>query len=587
MNTKKKIYSFLHYILSVAVFGVTVIYFPVEGNCQTDSGIIEKSLRKSRPEFQPPPEEMVPDIEIQDSRELVDAGAGPTFFVREIKVTGNTLIPSEDLAPLLDVGEGDDMTLGILTLHANEVTAAYAAQGYFLARAFIPAQEIKNGVVTLQIVEGKLGGIEVNGNKKIASEQIIGRTISLRDEKILNESALESVLLELNNLMGIQVKSILRPGELPGTTDMVLQITETRPYTASVDVDNFGSRFTGKVRMGASASIANLFKLGDQFSFRVVQSETGQDFFNPSFLFPITNRGTTLKLSFTHSEHDLGQNLAANRAGGSSQIFALEALHPLHRSRTAHLFVKGGMEARNYTNESLGQNTSDDRLFDIYLGAGGNLSDRYQGRTFFDAKAQFGFAESNNEEGLNSRTNGQGNVTVFSSSLTRYQNASILNNKIPNFINKIPGFFILKASGQFATARVLSPDQTSVGGSGSVRGFPLSEFSGDHGYTFSMEYNMPWPWKFSIGPGWPTMDKAVTLVGFIDHGKVFVEDTEPGEDHQAITGAGFGFKINIPAKDKTSLATSFSLQYGIPVLGSPNPSDQSFGTLYLSGLIAY
>jgi len=72
---------------------------------QTDAGIIEKSLRKSRPEFQSPPEVVVPDIQIEDSRELIDAGAGPTFFVREIKLTGNTLISPEELAPLLPWGK--------------------------------------------------------------------------------------------------------------------------------------------------------------------------------------------------------------------------------------------------------------------------------------------------------------------------------------------------------------------------------------------------------------------------------------------------------------------------------------------------
>ncbi|MDE0849083.1 MAG: hypothetical protein OSA44_09800, partial [Nitrospinaceae bacterium] len=57
---------------------------------------------------------------------------GPHFFVREIKLTGNTLISSEELAPLLTLGEGEDMTLGILTLYANEVSAVYAVRGYFL-----------------------------------------------------------------------------------------------------------------------------------------------------------------------------------------------------------------------------------------------------------------------------------------------------------------------------------------------------------------------------------------------------------------------------------------------------------------------
>lgn len=555
-----------------------VLALPVWG--QTDAGIIEKSLRKSRPDYSPPPEEVVPDIEIEDSRELIDAGAGPTFFVREIKVTGNTLVSSEELAPLLDIGEGEDMTLGILTLYANEVTAAYAAKGYFLARAFIPAQEIQNGVILLQIIEGKLGNIEVKGNERNPSEQFVHRMESLRDEEVLSESALERVLLELNSLTGVQVRSVLRPGELPGTTDLILQVTETRPYSVSLDVDNFGSRFTGSVRVGTTATIGNLFKLGDQLSVRIVQSSLGQDYFQPSFLFPVTDRGTTVKASFTHSEHALGKNLKSLRSGGSSQIFSVEAKHPLKRSRTSQLFVKGGFEARNYTNEQLGQNTSDDRLINIYLGVGGNFSDPYKGRNFFDFQGKTGFTEGDNDEGLNSRTDGRGDVTVFSSSLTRYQNANLLHKMLP-------GFFIMKASGQFALDRVLSPDQTSIGGFGSVRGFPLSEFSGDHGYTFSMEYNYPIPLKVPVYTGWKKKDVNATLLGFIDHGKVFVEDSEPGEEHQAITGAGFGIKINMPAKDETSLTTSFSMIWGVPVMSGVEPADRSFGTIYLNGLIAY
>ena len=547
---------------------------------QTDPGILEKSLRQSRPEYQPPPEEIVPDIKIEDSRELVDAGAGPTFFVRKIKVSGNSLVSSEELAPILEVGEGEDMTLGILTLYANEVTSAYAAKGYFLARAFIPAQEIIDGVIILQVVEGKLGAISVKGNKANPSEQYIARMESLRDEEVLNESALERVLLELNSLMGVQVRSILRAGELPGTTDLVLQVTETNPYTASFDVDNFGSRFTGKVRMGATLTAGNLFKLGDQFSARIVQSEDGQDFFQPSFLFPITDRGTTAKISFTHSEHDLGLNLANLRAGGKSQIWVAEVKHPLHRSRTAQLFVKGGLEARYYVNEQLGENTSDERLFDSYLGAGGNFSDPYQGRTFFDAKIKNNWPMFNNNESLKSRTKGRKTPAVLSSSLVRYQNASILHKKFP-------GFFILKASGQYSTARVRSPDQTAIGGFGTVRGYPLSEKSGDHGYNFSFEYNMPWPKFIPVAPGWPGMGKAISFLFFLDHGKVFIEDAEPGEDHQALTGAGFGFKINTPVTDKAPWASSFSLIWGTPVMSKVVPSDLNTGILYLSGLVSF
>lgn len=580
MTVRNK-FSLFPSLCSCFLVDAVILFSSAKGYCQaTDPGILERQLRESRPEFAPPPPEVVPDIKVEDSRELIDAGAGPKFFVREIKITGNTLISTEELVPILDVGEGEEMTLGILSLYANEVASVYALRGYFLARAFIPAQEIINGTVIMQVVEGKLGQIEVTGNKLIASNQYSERMISLRDEEVLNESALERVLLELNSLMGVQVKSVLRPGELPGTTDLVLQVQEERPYTVSMDVDNFGSQFTGPIRVGGTATYANLFRLGDQFSFRVVQSEDGQDFLNPSFLFPVTNRGDTVKVSFTHSEHDLGKNLTNLRAGGKSQIFSVEGTHPIHRSRSSQLFAQAGLQFRNYINEQLGNNTSDDRFVNVYLSAAGNYTDPYKGRNFFSAKVQKGFTEADNEERLNSRTNGRGDVIIFSSNLTRYQNASILHEKIP-------GFFIMKAGGQFATARALSPDLTAVGGMGTVRGFAISQFSGDHGYTFSLEYNFPFPSKFPLGPGLPTLDKFITILGFIDHGAVFVEDAEPGEDHRSITGAGFGLKFNLPAKDKSTPSASFSIVYGAPVMSKFKPSDNKFGTYYLSGVISY
>ena len=146
----------------------------------------------------------------------------------------------------------------------------------------------------------------------------------------------------------------------------------------------------------------------------------------------------------------------------------------------------------------------------------------------------------------------------------------------------------MKAGGQLASARVLAPDQIAIGGSGTVRGYPIAENSGDHGYTFSLEYNMPWPWKLPVfNEGRPSFDKLVTLLAFIDHGKVFVQDPEPGEKDRSLTGAGFGVKINVPRKDETSVSTSFSLVYGVPVMSKIPPSDSSFGTLLLSGLVSF
>lgn len=552
------------------VWGQTTV--PPEGK----SGVIEKSLRQSRPEFKPPAEEELPEITIKDSRTLQDPGAGPSFKVKRIEIKGNTLIDDETLAPLIDIGEELDMTLGVLTLYANEVTALYNSQGYFLTRAYIPEQEVKDGVVILQVVEGKLGKIEVKGTEKLNNEDFVNRLERVTDEGVLREQTLEQVLLELNDLLGVQVSTVLKPGQLPGTSDLVLEVSETRPYQISFDGDNFGSRFTGKNRFGFTGTVGNIFKLGDQFSVRGVRSNEGQNFISPTYLIPIHSSGTTVTASYTFSEHELGQNLVPLNAGGSANLYSLEVGQPLFRNRTTRFFARAGVELRKYENELLGQTSSDDELGDFYFSLGGNHSDSYGGRTFFDGRTQFGFTEGDPNRPLNSRAQGRGDITIATMSLVRYQTARWLNS-----------YFLLRASGQIASARVLSPDQLSLGGMGTVRGFPLAEISGDNGYNFTMEYVVPSPWNPSLGFGNLKLDRVLSLFGFIDHGKVFILDTQPGEKDQSITGAGGGIRINIPPLKPVDTAVSFAIVYGVPVFRSPDPSDGSSGTLYVSGQITY
>ncbi|MDH5457976.1 MAG: hypothetical protein OEY26_04600, partial [Nitrospinota bacterium] len=214
-----------------------------------ESGVSQKALEQSQPEFQPPEEQLLP-FSVKDSRTVVDPGAGPKFIVRKFEVTGNTLIDDATLAPILEVGDGLEVTLGILHLIAQEINSLYAMEGYVLTRAYVPEQEIENGVVTIQVVEGKLGEIEVTGNEKFKEEDIQARLQPLRGDPALKESTLEKYLLGLNAIQGLKVKAVLKPGEVFGTSDLTLQTEESRTYRIAFDADNFGSRFTGEQRYG-------------------------------------------------------------------------------------------------------------------------------------------------------------------------------------------------------------------------------------------------------------------------------------------------------------------------------------------------
>ena len=541
------------------------------------SGVGEKALEQSRPDFKPPKKEL-PPLSIEDSRSVIDPGAGPRFVVKKFEVIGNTLIDDATLASVLDVGDGMEVTLGILHLMAQEVTSLYGMRGYILTRAFVPEQEIENGVVTIQVIEGKLGKFEVTGNEKFDSEDILERLEPLRDDPELKESTLEKYLLGLNDIRGLNVKAVLKPGEMFGTSDLTLQVEESRTYHIAFDADNFGSRFTGKQRYGLTGEIGSLMRLGDRFDVRGVKSNEDQVFVNPSYTIPIGPYGTTGTLSYTFSDFNLGGNLVALNAGGRANIVTLDLTHTLIRSRGSEFRLSLGGEIRNFENGLAGAPSSDDKLRDAYVEAGGFFKDSFRGHSFYNLRLQQGFSESDVTDPLNSRFQGRGDVLVSTFSFTRYQST---------YIGKT--YLVIKSKGQTVSKRVLSPDLFAIGGFGSVRGYPLAEVAGDHGYFISTELVIPFPFKISLikKPRAVQLDQMLSMFAFLEHGKVFIKNRQPGEFDQDLSGAGLGFRLSLPSLGPNYPSMSFALAYGFPVFGGPDPSDGSSSTLYLNGWISF
>ena len=545
---------------------------PLEGQ----SEVIEKSLRQSLPK-ELPPKPKAPEI-TNKNKPLIrkPPTAGPTFFIKKIKLIGNTVITNERLMPLIDLGEGKDVNMKILNAIADEVAAVYATEGYLLVRVFVPNQEVKDATVEMVISEGRINKVLVQGNKKLSTEKFQQRMKMVQEEPVLREQTLERVLLELNELMGVKVRAVLMPGDLPGTSDLVMDVTESRPYTFSFDSDNFGSRFTGPVRFGLSMSYANIFTLGDQFATRWTRSEYGQDSYTPFYTIPINSYGTRMKLSYTFLENELKDKLEYLAAGGSLTFFGLELSHLMHKSQTASFSVRTGLDLKSFENEAQGINTTKDNLMNVSLGFEGNLSDSFLGRTFYDLNFELGLREGDSSRGLVSRAGGHGKIFTTNINVIRLQSAKILNS-----------YFILKFQGQMNNTRALSSYLMGIGGMGSVRGYPLSAYQGDKGYNLSTEYTVPFPWQVKWHRNFPDLSKVLSVVSFLEHGKIFVRDKRSGEVDQEITTAGGGLKISIPKKEDKSPAVSFAVTYGAPVFNSILPADESYGTVYLNGMINY
>jgi len=541
-----------------------------------ESGLQPKLLEQSQPRFQPPAEQ-IPDIHIEGIEKGKPVSGGATLTVRSIRVEGATRIETSDLESQVnrDGGFPREMTFGELLGLSERITAYYADQGFLLARSYIPRQEVKDGVVVIRVQEGKVTGLSSQGQSRYEADDLLQWLSPVVEEESPRTSTLERALLELNDTLGLEVKSSIRRGIEPGSSELVLEVKESRPYSFSFDADNFGSRFTGRNRFGITGMMGSVLKLGDQVSVRAIRSSGEQNFVNFAYSIPVTRYGTDLRFSYVYADHQLGSTLAHLNGSGETHIASIGVSHPLHRTRTARLNLNGGVEGKLFNNYLLNEKTTNDDLLDAYIGIDGFFLDSLRGRTFYNVRAQFGFTEKNVTDSLNSRLMGRGDAIVGSARITRYQSAWFFDS-----------YFVLKAMGQLSSKRVLSPDLFAAGGIGTVRGFNLSELTGDHAVALTLEYVLPVPLDIPMIPKAPAVRRPISVFGFIDYARVFVEDPQPGEGDAEITGAGGGLRLNTP-KAGNFPAISFTVAWGTSVLGSQKSEQDPNGILYLGGQIQF
>jgi len=140
------------------------------------------------------------------------------------------------------------LTIGQLGLIADEVTKYYRQRGYFLARAVIPAQEVVGGIVTIRVLEGRLGEVVAEGNKRYESEDLAAPFADLHG-KLITVERIEDALLTVQAFPGIGATGVFRPGKTVGSADMVVNVQREKVHDLTIRADNHGSQFTGRDRL--------------------------------------------------------------------------------------------------------------------------------------------------------------------------------------------------------------------------------------------------------------------------------------------------------------------------------------------------
>ncbi|HEX8217463.1 MAG TPA: POTRA domain-containing protein, partial [Allosphingosinicella sp.] len=203
------------------------------------------------------------------------AETGERVRVDSLRVTGNTIFSETQLIAAAALVPGSELNLTELRDMAARLAAYYNSRGYFLAQAYLPAQEIAGGVVTVAIVEGRYGSSGVRNETSLSSRVPRGILGGLESGDPVTAGALERRLLLLSDIPGVTVRSTLSPGAAVGTSDLLVALTPGQRFTGSVEADNGGNRYTGSYRAGGTINFNNPTGLGDRASLRLLGSSGG------------------------------------------------------------------------------------------------------------------------------------------------------------------------------------------------------------------------------------------------------------------------------------------------------------------------
>src|SRR5215469_9831366 len=188
------------------------------------------------------------------------------FQLNGITIVGATAFSPDEFKPLYADLLGKQVGLSDILNIADAIEAKYRERGYIISRAFVPPQRVGNGVFTINVVEGYISGIALEGGDPGVRSLIQAYISPVTQARPLTLQPMERGLLLANDLPGVTAAGLLRPSpDTPGASDLVVNVTQA-PWTGGLNADNRGSKFTDRWTIGGDVEWNSPLGDGDQVS---------------------------------------------------------------------------------------------------------------------------------------------------------------------------------------------------------------------------------------------------------------------------------------------------------------------------------
>lgn len=515
---------------------------PLDGRAMAQS--LDDSFSPGRVEqrFQQPLRPLaVPDLAIPKAEEQLppQQAAQIRFRLGGVRVTGASVYAESDFLPFYRDLLGSEVDLNRIYDIADAIGAKYRNDGYVLTRVIVPPQRISEGIVTLQVVEGYVDKIEIEGDVPQEGGLIDIYARRILASRPLNAKDLERSLLLMNDLAGVTAKAVMIPSfDTPGASDLILQLRFSRA-DGFATVDNRGTRFIGPNQMQAGAGVNSLLGNYTRIEARGVITQQSEElrYGEVAATVPVDSHGTLLTGRFNANATKPGDSLQPFNVKGESQSLTIGLSHPWIRSRRENLTLKGGYTYRYSKTDILGQMFAKDSNRILRAGAAYDFADGWNGVNLLELTLSQGLAccgaRDAGAQGLG-RVNAKPDFSFARLDLVRVQ--AIDAEVRVNF----------GASGQYALAQLPSAEQFGYGGELYGRAFDPSALTGDHGVAAKAEAVFQPQIKSDLLQDYQ-------LFAYADYGAVFRIDALGAASQAQGASLGVGLRLRIADRISGSL----------------------------------
>lgn len=472
------------------------------------------------------------------SGEIADGNS--KFDVLDFQIVGNTVLDEELIEKSVYPFMGPDKTVNDVEQARVALEEAYRKQGYASVVVTVPEQDVVEGAIKLEVLEGQIETVHVTGSRYYALGRIRDGMPSLAEGRVPH---MPSVQTEINALAqessDRSVTPIFRAGSTPGKMEVELRVKDELPIHGNVEINTRSSQNTTLTRTIGSVRYDNLWQ---KFHSASLQYQVSPENYNEvevwSGTYVMPTGWADTKLAFygigISSNTELGVSVGGSSVVGAGSIYGVRLAKPLASSDDFLQNLTFGADYKDFSQalNLLGQDTGASKISYASFVAGYDNNLRTDSSlSSLNLSAHFSI------RGLGNRAEEFEAKRADASTSFLYLTTDIKHRQFLPWDLQLA----FRAQGQASAANLISNEQFSAGGPQSVRGYHQTEQLADHGVNLSMELYSP----RLLPSDWEAAQNFRAL-GFIDWAGLWTNNPiAPTPAYTELASAGLGLRMQL------------------------------------------